>query len=100
MVNPSTDPHGCPTVHPGTVPDARVGMVAVVVVAAGRVVVVAGRVVVVVGAGAMSAVSTPSHEVHEARSTVAVSQSEEERRIASVYEEDGRERCKSVHHRT
>ncbi|MGZ8754683.1 MAG: hypothetical protein ACXW15_05795 [Acidimicrobiia bacterium] len=84
MVNPSTDPQDRPTVHPGTVPDERVGTVVVVVVVAAAVVVVtdAGCVVgAVMGVGSTSSLSIPSHELHEARTIVNASQRAEDRRI-------------------
>ena len=57
IVKPTVDPHGSPTVNPGTVPGSRAGKVVVVVVVAtvlvgACVVVVGGPVVVVAGAGA------------------------------------------------
>src|SRR5688572_7746934 len=59
MVKPTVDPHGSPTVKPGTVPSSRAGKVVEVVVDAvlveASVVVVARRVVVVAGIGATRA---------------------------------------------
>jgi len=72
IVSPAIDPHGCPTVHPGTVPGPRSGIVVVVVVVVELVAVIAGSVVVVVGAVVVvvSAGSAASHELHEVKTTI------------------------------
>jgi hypothetical protein len=86
MVRPSTEPHGSPTVDPGTVPGSRVGIVVVVVVVVGaELAVVVGMDVEVVArvvlVEAVSEVPAPSHEEHAARSTVVANPSTIVRRI-------------------
>ena len=96
IVIPSTDPQGCPTVHPGTVPAWREGNVVVVVVTMDELVVVGTIVVAVmmVVVDGILVVSTPSHELHETITTVAASKRAEDRRMPTSVRRPAWEGCR------